>query len=89
MDKPYSGSQLLIFSTVYPFKIDSLLIKILLFSNHMISLMHTPIVLNFDGTIVFLIFICTHRLKVLENNFKNATNFADLTHCIREHVDIL
>lgn len=89
LDKPKTGHQQILFSAVYPFEIESLLLKILLYFNHIIGLVHSSIVINFDGITVFLIYICTHRLKVLEYHFKNATNFIRLTYCIRKHNNIL
>lgn len=89
LDKPTTGHQQLLLSVVYPFRIESPLLKALIYSHHVIALTHTSIVTNYDGINIFLIYMCIYRLKVLECHFRNAKYCVDLASCIQEHNNIL
>ncbi|OXU21334.1 hypothetical protein TSAR_003961 [Trichomalopsis sarcophagae] len=89
IERPNTGYNTLITTAVYPFDINSYVAKAILYCNQIFLLTYAAIAPTFDGISVLLLFVCTHRINILDHNFRLAKTLSDLAQCIREHDDIL
>lgn len=89
IDRPGIKDKMIITTAVYPFEINSHLLKTILFFNQFFVILSTVCIPYYDGLVVFLIFVCIYRLKMLESQFSRSTSKTDLKNCIREHANVL
>lgn len=79
----------LIMTSRYPFPIDSVALKILLYSSQMLVLLHTSVILVSDGVIVLILYTCAAKLKNLEIEWRTALNNWLFIKSIHQHQVIL
>ncbi|XP_031786136.1 odorant receptor 59 isoform X1 [Nasonia vitripennis] len=76
-------------TSYYPPAIRSPVMDVFLFSNQLIVMCHTSVIVNLDAMVVLLIYICSVRLKVLAADLESVNDDEELKQRIREHQHIL
>ncbi|NP_001177494.1 odorant receptor 47 [Nasonia vitripennis] len=73
----------------YPFDIKSPVVWICVYGNQLLCTFYAAVVIIMDAMMMFMIFVTSIRLELLQNDFKKVKDYPDLVKCIRTHQDII
>lgn len=90
--RKFSGEisdRMLVTMALYPFSLDSTLVKSAVFINQLLFLLHVTSIFIMDGIAVLLMCTCAVKMKNLNRNLKTLITNANYKFYIREHQCIL